>query len=177
MPDYQKSKIYKLYSPSKNLTYIGSTIEPLSTRLAKHIYNYKAYKQDNAKLYLTAYLVLDCEDYKIELLEDYACNNKQQLLKKEGEYIIANECVNKHIAGRTKKEWCEDNKQHLIEFRKKYKEEHKAELREKDKIYMKTEKAKEQHKLADKKYRETKKQNIAIYKWLILAGLMILTKY
>ena len=33
------------------------------------------------------------KDYKIELVEDYSCNNKQQLSRKEGEYQKANECV------------------------------------------------------------------------------------
>ena len=169
MPDYSKGKIYKLWSPSKNIVYYGSTCETLSRRLSKHLNDYKRY--DGGKGYLYSFKVLECEDYKIELMEEYPCNNKQQLTKKEGEYIIANECVNDYIAGRTKKEWVEDNKQQAIEVRKKYKEEHKAELREKDKIYMKTEKAKEQHKLANKKYNETKKQNIAIYKWLLTAGL------
>jgi hypothetical protein len=30
MPDYQNSKIYKLWSPSKNLIYYGSTVETLA---------------------------------------------------------------------------------------------------------------------------------------------------
>lgn len=95
MPDYQKAKIYKLWSPSKNIVYIGSTTETLAQRLAKHTSSHKKYNKDNTKKYCTSYLVLDCEDYKIELLEDYACNNKQQLYKKEGEYITNNTCVNK----------------------------------------------------------------------------------
>ena len=101
--DYKNSKIYKLYSPSKNIVYIGSTTQPLCKRLAVHLSHYRAHKKDNTKSYTTSYLVLDCEDYKIELLEEYACNNKQQLLKKEGEHIKDNECVNKIICGRTQK--------------------------------------------------------------------------
>jgi hypothetical protein len=33
MPDYQKGKIYKLWSPQGNEIYIGSTINPLAKRL------------------------------------------------------------------------------------------------------------------------------------------------
>ena len=117
MVNYQNGKIYKLYSPSKNLTYIGSTTQLLCKRLVCHLSNYKAYKNDNTKKYLTSFLVLDCEDYKIELLEDYACNNKQQLDKKEGDYIKNNECVNKKISGRTIKEWYIDNADKLKEYR------------------------------------------------------------
>lgn len=156
MPDYNKGKIYKLWSPSKNLVYYGSTCETLSQRLASHRCKYKTYMNTN-KNYITAYKVLECEDYKIELIEDYPCNNKQQLCKKEGEYIENNECVNQAVAGRTKAErkehdkevekiYREKNKEHYTELRKerrvqhleeekeyakKYHEEHKEELRAK----------------------------------------------
>ena len=43
MPDYQKSKVYKLWSPSKNIIYYGSTVETISQRLAKHKCKFKVY--------------------------------------------------------------------------------------------------------------------------------------
>ena len=130
MPDYQQSKIYKLWSPSQNLVYYGSTTQPLSIRLGGHIAHQKNIKY---KHHTKAHLVLDCEDYKIELVEECPCNNKQQLVAKEKEYIINNECVNKALKGcapRTKEylknyyenrggkeqkkeyyqKWCEKNK-------------------------------------------------------------------
>ena len=97
MPDYQQGKIYKLWSPSQNLVYYGSTIQSLPIRLGGHIAHYKNIKY---KHQTKAHLVLDCEDYKIELIEEYPCNNKQQLTSKEKEYIINNECVNKALKGR-----------------------------------------------------------------------------
>ena len=48
-PNYSNAKIYRIYSPSLNLSYIGSTTYPLEARLAKHIINYYCYKKDNAK--------------------------------------------------------------------------------------------------------------------------------
>ena len=126
MPDYQKGKIYRIISPSKNLVYIGSTTQPLSQRLAGHIRDYKKYNDDNNNANITSYILLECEDYKIELLEDYPCNNKQQLERKEGEYIKNNECVNRCVAGRTLHEWYVDNikkiKQYRIANADKYKE-------------------------------------------------------
>jgi len=150
MPDYQQSKIYKLWSPSKNLVYYGSTVQSLAQRLTKHKCNYKRYNDDNTKSYLTSYLVLDCEDYKIELVEDYPCNNRQQLLKKEGEYIKNNECINNKVAGRTQAENYQDNKEEKIKAVAEYRknniekiraydiernksEERKAKMREYDK--------------------------------------------
>jgi hypothetical protein len=44
-------------------------------------------------------------DVRIELIECFPCDNKEQLTKKEGEYIRKLDCVNKNIAGRTYKEY------------------------------------------------------------------------
>ena len=140
MPDYQKGKIYKLWSPSKNLVYYGSTTQSISQRLTDHIKR----KRYNKQRQYTSNIILDCEDYKIEVIEECPCNNRQQLERKEGEYIKANECVNKYVAGRTDKEWREDNRQHLLNFDRK----------------------------RSKKRWETKKQNNAIYKWLLMTGLI-----
>ena len=119
MPDYQKGKIYRIISPSKNLVYIGSTTQPLSQRLAGHIRDYKKYINSNVYNCYSS-LIFECEDYKIELVEEYPCNNKQQLERKEGEYIKNNECVNKYVAGRTQKEWYKDNAEKNREITKQY---------------------------------------------------------
>ena len=69
------------------------------------------------------------ENCKIELIEYYKCDTLQELRKREGEHIRNNECVNKNIAGRTKKEYNIDNKERVRENEKvrwaKYDEEHK----------------------------------------------------
>lgn len=155
MVKYENSKIYKLWSPSKNIIYIGSTTQSLSRRLAKHLSNYKAYNNNNTKTYFTSYLVLDCEDYKIELLEEYACNNRQQLERKEGEYIRANICVNKIIAGRTQKEYYETNIEKITEYNKKYCEDNKAKIKEYMKNYR--EQNKDKKKEYQKKYIDKKR--------------------
>ena len=137
MPNYLEGKIYKLWSPSKNITYIGSTTQSLSRRLSKHLSNYKCYNNnDNTKKYcLTSYLVLECDDYKIELLEAYPCNNRQQLEKKEGEYIKNNECCNKCVVGRTTKEYNEEHKEKYKEYNKQYREQNKEYFKEHSKQY------------------------------------------
>lgn len=167
MPDYSKGKIYKLWSPSKNLIYYGSTVETLGSRLSKHVYKHKKYKEDNNNGYCCSYLIIDCEDYKIELIENYPCNNKQQLLRKEGEYQKANECVNTTIAGRTKKEYYQDNKktsdEQIKNWRKNNKEKaakiaHIYYIKNKEKIleYNKCEARKEYQK----QYRLKKKEQL-----------------
>jgi hypothetical protein len=147
MPDYQKAKIYKLWSPSQNLVYYGSTTQAISQRFNEHISRYKKYTENNNYCAcIRSFEILKYEDYKIELIEEYPCNNKQQLLKKEAEYIKNNNCVNKEIPLRTRKEWHQDNKE-VIKIKKtiydnnperkeKVKEKNKNKKEEK-KIYMK----------------------------------------
>jgi uncharacterized protein (DUF2344 family) len=117
MPDYQNGKIYKLYSPSKNLVYYGSTVQTLSQRLGGHI------RENRRGKHCSSSEIIECGDYKIELLEDYPCNNKQQLERKEGEYIKNNECINKCVAGRGNKEYYIDNADKLKEYYENNKEE------------------------------------------------------
>jgi antirestriction protein len=112
MPDYQKGKIYKLWSPQGNEIYIGSTINPLSKRLGQH----KADSRCRSK-----YLFENYDNVKIELIQEYPCNNKMELNRQKGEHIRNNDCLNKLIAGRTKKEYIkeyyENNKENINEKR------------------------------------------------------------
>jgi hypothetical protein len=144
-----KGYIYYLKSPQTELIYIGSTIQKLSERLGDHRCNYKSW-QDEKYHYVTSYEIVKFPDAYIELIEELEVEDEIALHKREGYYQRGMECVNKHIAGRTKQEWREDNKQHLVEYknnwykenksdilekRKIYRDEHKEELNEKSKIY------------------------------------------
>jgi len=150
MPNYQKSKIYKLWSPSKNLVYYGSTTETISRRLSKHLTDYNRYDATTKKKYVNSFKILECSDYKIELVEEYPCNNKQQLARKEGEYIKANECVNKCVAGRTTQEYYQDNIDKIKEYDKKYKEDNADKIKQ----------YREDNRQQQKDYRENNKDKI-----------------
>jgi len=82
MPDYKQGKIYKMTCETGKV-YIGSTVKPLKKRLCIHKGKYN---------------VCETKDFinpKIELIESYPCETKQQLLWRERELIEKNECVNK----------------------------------------------------------------------------------
>ena len=146
MKDYSQGKIYKLYSVSnKDLVYYGSTIATLNQRLTRHISDYKR------NSYCKSKLVIAAGDYKIELIENYPCNSKVELNRREGEYTKANKCVNKQIAGRTKKE-----------YNKEYFEKNKEAIAENNKEYTKEyyENNKEKIKERVKEYRENNKELI-----------------
>jgi hypothetical protein len=89
--------------------YYGSTTQPLCKRISEHRSAYKRYKNGKGKeYYKSVFIIFDefgLENCKIELVELFPCENKNQLHQKEGEYIKNNECVNKNIAGRTQKEY------------------------------------------------------------------------
>tara|TARA_R110000803_G_C11759441_1_gene293712 strand:- start:21 stop:509 length:489 start_codon:yes stop_codon:yes gene_type:complete len=124
MPDYQKGKIYKIYSVSnEELVYYGSTTKTLSRRLANHIYDYNCGRGCNT----SCKIIFDANDYKMELIENYSCANKQQLTKKEGEYIKNNVCVNKRIEGR------KHTKEYMKEYNKQYRDNNKEYLVKKSK--------------------------------------------
>lgn len=61
------------------------------------------------------------DDYDIELVENYRCDNKEQLLKRETEFVKNNnKCVNICMPYRTLEQYYQDNKDRLIEKQRKY---------------------------------------------------------
>lgn len=109
MPDYQKGKIYAIRAPGTDEVYIGSTTKMLSARLADHTSQFKNWKEGKQKY--SSFKLLSKENYYIELVENFPCNSKEELNRREGEVqrTTAN-CVNEQIAGRTTTEYHFENK-------------------------------------------------------------------
>tara|TARA_R110000744_G_scaffold74952_1_gene149459 strand:- start:57 stop:581 length:525 start_codon:yes stop_codon:yes gene_type:complete len=101
MSDYKNGKIYQLVCNETGEIYVGSTVRSLEDRLDSH-------KRTNNNCYSNQ--IIDRNNYYIELLENYPCNNVYELERKEGEYQKSMKCVNHNIAGRTKEEYHQDNK-------------------------------------------------------------------
>ena len=92
---YLNGKIYKLIDNTNGNIYIGSTCLSLKERLQDHKYNYNRYnKKDGKSKGTSSYDIIKNNDYKIELLENFPCKSKQELLRKEREYIESNKCIN-----------------------------------------------------------------------------------
>jgi hypothetical protein len=123
---YENGKIYTIRSHMTEKYYIGSTCMPLHKRLHNHRTHYKNWLKDNAN-YITSYELLKYDDVYIELLEDVKCNNKMELLKREGELIrqYKDKIFNMNIPNRTIKEWTEDNKDNIKVRMKKYYQDNK----------------------------------------------------
>ena len=169
-PNYQNTKIYKIWSPNTEQVYIGATVQSLSMRMAEH-------RKPTSKL--SSKIIIDLGDARIELLQEFACNNKMESDKKEGEYIRKLDCVNKVIAGRTKQQNYIDNKdvisnKHSIyrienidkinKQKAEYRNNNREKLREADKAYRlaNIESVIEKDRARGKIYRNNNKEKIAI---------------
>jgi hypothetical protein len=105
---YIRGAIYKIVDSGNNKAYYGSTINTLISRFENHKQSYKRWKAGKLKTKTSSFVIFDefgLDNCKIELVELFPCNSRIELLRKEGGYIKNNECVNKLIAGRTKKEY------------------------------------------------------------------------
>ena len=102
MNKYNRGKIYKITCSENDLVYYGSTTKTLKIRLSKHKSAYKLYLEERHN-YMTSFEIMKYASAKIELVEDYPCNTKKELLEKERFYIENNICCNSDIPGRNKK--------------------------------------------------------------------------
>ena len=93
MNKYQKGKIYKLIDLSNNNEYYGSTISPLRIRLEGHKGDYKTFLLGKKSMRKSGEIIKN-KNFKIELVEDYPCNNDLELRMREQYYIDNNECIN-----------------------------------------------------------------------------------
>ena len=134
---YRHGKIYIIRSESTRLCYIGSTIETLERRLQRHE-GYEKEKENGKykdRKGITSLLVLIYKDYKIDLIEKFPCNNKQELLWRERFWIdlFKSDEIEKHFIvnckrpirseedlKQWKKEYYEKNKEKILEYKKEY---------------------------------------------------------
>ena len=72
---YKQGKIYLLSCSQTGYTYVGHTFKSLHTRLSQH--------KGSTNKCMSKKLI----DMKIELLENYPCNDKRELEKREQYYI------------------------------------------------------------------------------------------
>ena len=144
MVNYKNSKIYTIRSHHTNLIYIGSTCNELRKRLHQHKSKYKGYLNGKCS-YISSFEIVKYNDAYIELYEYYPCNNKVELLKKEGELIRELDCVNKRISGIYKrekykeynKEYRKNNKENIKEVMKEYRKNNKEKIQKNRKEYRK----------------------------------------
>jgi len=169
MPDYQKGKIYKIYSlnGTPEDVYYGSTVQTLAQRMSKHREQGKNSNKCKSSIIFDKFGIENCI---IELVEYYPCNTVEELNAKEGYYHRNNPCVNKCVAGRTMKEWLEINKEKVKEKHKEYCKKNKDSILKQAKEYRKknakviSDKKKENYKVNKDAILEQRKENYKVNK-------------
>lgn len=114
---YENGKIYKIVCHTTGSVYFGSTYErTLNRRLNRHEQLYKNHICNNGK-YLSSFDILENNNYEIVLVEEFPCQNKNELLDREKYYIENFECVNIRVPNRTRKEYYEKFKEEILDRR------------------------------------------------------------
>ena len=80
--DYKNGKIYKILNTIDDDCYVGSTCQPLSKRMAKHRESMHNTVKKDRKLYAKMH-ELGVDNFYIELIEEFPCENIEQLRKRE----------------------------------------------------------------------------------------------
>lgn len=141
--DFSKGKIYKITNDFNDDVYVGSTCDTLQKRFSYHKSDSMKESNKNWLLYKLTNEI-GFERFRIDLIEDYPCEDKQALRLREGYWIREIGTLNKLIAGRTKqeanKEYCERNKDKKAIYDKDYREKNKDKKLENDKKYYETNK-------------------------------------
>ena len=168
---YQGGKIYTIRSHKTDKYYIGSTTQPLSRRFSGHKRDHLNHLDGKRKDYTSSFELIAHGDAYIELLENFPCNSKDELTKREGELIRQhkNSIVNMLIPHRTVHEWYLDNidkikeyekanKEKISAYQKQYRIDNVERAKQLNKQYNK--KHKEQVKAIQKQWREENKKII-----------------
>jgi hypothetical protein len=95
-------KIYQIKATNNDKCYIGSTIQPLSSRMALHRYHHKLYKEGKFNKVYSSVLfdLVDVSNCSISLIEECPIEN---LSSRESFWIQSNpNAINKNLPGRTK---------------------------------------------------------------------------
>jgi hypothetical protein len=146
---YKNGKIYAIRSSQTDKYYIGSTCLDLCKRLYSHKRDLRYFMNGNEKHRISSsHHIIKHDDCYIELIENYPCNSKAELEKREGEIQREKkeEIVNVRVSGRSslqhyhenkdkRKIYYNDNIDKINDIKKKYTELHYDELKEYRKAY------------------------------------------
>tara|TARA_R100000951_G_C2640034_1_gene180617 strand:- start:1318 stop:1911 length:594 start_codon:yes stop_codon:yes gene_type:complete len=139
MSKYQNSKIYRIVSNATDKVYIGSTYQALSSRMSGHRKEFKRYMNGLVTAFCTSYSILEYGDAEIILIENCPCETKEELRARERFHIENNNCVNKNIPGRGKKEYLREyygkNKEIMNAKQREYYEKNKETISTKQREY------------------------------------------
>ena len=125
MPDFSQGKIYKIVGDDGS-TYYGSTTRTLRLRKGEHGHH----KTTTAYQHIISKMAWD-----MILVENFPCESRKELERREGTYILENPCVNRVVVGRTPKEFYDQNREELLKISKVYYEHNREAVCARNKVY------------------------------------------
>lgn len=142
--DYQNGKVYQILNYVTDDVYVGSTCQSLSKRMSKHrgVMNNKTCKHRPLYSLMRKH---GRDNFYIELIEEYPCDNKDQLRAREGFYQRERATLNIRVEGRTTQEYNIQNKEVMTRKRIEFYAKNKTKIREQAKtLYYQNYKEKKQ---------------------------------
>jgi hypothetical protein len=124
MKIYETACIYKLESADGSKIYYGSTCD-FKRRMIKHKSDYKRYLNESYH-YVSSFDIIKDPGYKCSIIEEFKKISRQDLEKKESEYIQKNNCVNKRQSLTDK-----EKPEHYKKYQENYYNKNKSKLNEK----------------------------------------------
>lgn len=158
MSRYATGKVYRIESQQTEQVYVGSTVLTIAQRLAVHRSMHRAHSAGKAPYY-SAFELLKYDDACVVLIEDCACETKQELHACERKWIETTpNCVNRQIPGRTDKEYRAANRATAAAYARQYQAANKDKLAEQHHQYYLANK--DTHAAKGKQWRETNRNAI-----------------
>jgi group I intron endonuclease len=119
--DFRKGKIYKITNDYNDDVYVGSTCDTLVKRFSSHKKNANQHKNRTFSVLINE---IGFDRFRIELIENFPCEDKYQLRQREGYYIREIGTLNMLVAGRTSQESNKlgEETEAIKETRKQYRE-------------------------------------------------------
>jgi len=147
---------YRIWVETENgvLSYYGRT-KDIEKRERRHVTRHAAWVKAgrprvcDVHANTSSVFVLDHEGWRMDVVETRECT-KDEARDIEGKWIRENECVNMRIAGRTKAQWTEENKEHVAEYKHGWYEKNKDRILQECKE--RHEKNKEEHNARSREY-------------------------
>jgi hypothetical protein len=107
----ESAKIYRVRSKHVKLPYYGSTVQAIKLRLQHHKSDYRSFCRGKITKENSVFQIVKHPDAWIELVENFPCKSRKELLKRETYWITAHDCLNKYIPfrkdGEAQKAWRE----------------------------------------------------------------------
>jgi hypothetical protein len=114
MKDYSKAYIYRYWN--KETQYFGGSATPWIQRQ-------RAHRTKNNNCY-SRYIIQGDLPWDCEIVEYFPCKNKEELRARERFYIENNECINRNVPGRSRKEYVSTHKEDYLERTRIHRKEH-----------------------------------------------------